>query len=108
MNMNDKIHIVAIGMGYEVQPLTNQVDDLMVIMRGRSTIPFSYNPLTNHTQDSELELKLEIGTAPIREGLWQATAWIDLSGMTGGIEGRGATPAEARLMAAYEYFKDEE
>ena len=60
-----------------------------------------YNPLEIPKQDSEIEIKLGVSTSFIREGLWQAD-----TGPIGNNCGRGNTPAEARFMAAYNYFSE--
>ena len=105
----EKLKVIAIaeGMGYEVQPLTNRWNELMVTMKGRGTIPFSYNPLTNAEQCMEIMEKLKINVIWKGKELETCSAWVLIYiGMTGGIEGKGKPISEAVCNAAYEYFKE--
>jgi len=104
----EQLKVIAEGMGYEAQPLTNQFNGLMVIFRGRGRIPFSYNPLTNNDQMVEIMERLKLSTSHlINPDAILATLNISFldAEYEGDTEFEGKTIHEAVCNAAYEYFK---
>ena len=99
---NTALMKIAKIMGYEVQPLTNKFNNLMVIMRGRCTIPFEYNPKTNPAQLLEIIEKFKPRIDWINKHLCQVTIYQHKqlpSLIKNEYEGRGGTLADAVLQA---------
>ena len=93
----EMIKVVAEGMGYFSVKIQS---DGVSALKERYSIRCTYDPPTNPAQDSEIEIKLEITT--YRN--WAGDTWVaELRNVNKRMQGN--TPAEARFMAAYNYFK---
>ncbi len=100
---SESLKQLAEYMGYKIAPATGGTDGIEIY--GHDGGVFEYDPLNNAEQDRELEIEFEMDTSFIRKDLHQAIVGLDF-GMTGGIDGRGKTPSEARLNAAIAAAKD--
>ena len=106
MIKSEQLKKVAEYMGCEVQPLTNQFNKLMVIYRGRCTIPFSYNPLQNSDQCLELMEKFKISLNCTSDGIWLAYVGTDDMGLgMPAAQGKAKTINEAVTLAAIAYVE---
>ena len=98
---------LAIHLGCEAEIRDKGFTSECVMISGDTNVGvrwIKYNPLENAEQDREIEIKFEIDTSFISKDLHQAVVGLNF-GMTGGIEGRGKTPSEARLNAAIAAIK---
>jgi len=91
---------LAEALGYEVLPLTNQFNNIMVILCGKCTIPFKFDPQNNPAQKDEIIDKFKINTEYDHEKeRWEA--WINPAAEYWYSKDR----AEAVLNAAEEFVK---
>lgn len=101
----EMIKVVAEGMGYKDVRVFAGCIRVSVQNPPHDHYVITYNPLTNPAQDSEIEIKLKIDILQKKDS---CTAWIgkEFVAFDESFSGTGNTPAEARFMAAYNYFSE--